>query len=105
MAAKLRSICGGAGKQSFRSYRAYDSSISGYRDRTSLVLWLYGPCGLRAAGEGKGNEKITDHDHTLSEKHYAVVSEHYGNFRSTYHGWNVCGGDCFFLSGNRHAGI
>ena len=43
MAAKLRSICGGAGKQSFRSYRAYDSSISGYRDRTSLVLWLYGP--------------------------------------------------------------
>ena len=24
---------------------------------------------------------------------------------STYHGWNVCGGDCFFLSGNRHAGI
>ena len=43
MAAKFRSICGGAGKQSFRSYRAYDSSISGYRDRTSLVLWLYGP--------------------------------------------------------------
>lgn len=75
-------------------------------------LWYYGymvrnkmldevPCGLRAAGEGKGNEKITDHDHTLSEKYYAVVSEHYGNFRSTYHGWNVCGRDCFFLSGNR----
>ena len=53
--------------------------------------------------KAKGMKKSTDHDHTLSEKYYAVVSEHYGNFRSTYHGWNVCGGDCFFLSGNRYA--
>ena len=54
--------------------------------------------------EGKGNEK-SDHDHTLSEKCYAVVSEYYGNFRSTYYGWNVCGGDCFFPIRDRHAGI
>ena len=31
------------GQENNLSDRAYDSSISGYRDRTSLVLWLYGP--------------------------------------------------------------
>ena len=81
------------------AFQAYKAAAEKY-DSAEAQLRL----GLCYA-EGKGNEKITDHDHTLSEKYYAVVSEHYGNFRSTYHGWNVCGRDCFFLSGNRHAGI
>lgn len=79
-------------------------------------LWYYGymvrnkmldeiRAGLCADGKSKRNKKIPYYAGTLYEKYHAIISEHYGDFGNAYHGRNLCGRDCFFLSRNRDTGI
>ena len=75
-------------------------------------LWYYGYMirnkmldEIRAEYVLLANEKVPDHAFSLHEKYHAGVSKYYGNFCGTHYGWNVRGGNGFFLSWNRHTGI